>query len=184
MILHPREDWQLSSNPVTGPKLVNLGGYVDNVVHYPGAGPNADFTDPVKTLRAIQRDYTTNRNYSIGYSFAIDLEGEVWELRGTDITPAATAGYNTKGLATFFLVPGQQKANNKQVETFVELHWILEIRVAHSLGIYGHRNKGTTATVCPGTGIYEQLPLFRELVARPPVDKKPSPETLLAIGVI
>lgn len=164
MILHSRQEWQLSTNPVKGPAMPPLGSFVDNVCHYPGSPATTNFSNPVAMLRAIQSDYTRNRGYSIGYSFAIDLNGEVWELRGLDIKPAATAGYNDKGLATFFMVPGAPPANDKQIRAFVELHVdLLEKRTNKQLGIYGHGQRGTTPTPCPGAGIMEQLPTFRKL---------------------
>lgn len=174
MILHPRHEWQLPTQPVTGPKITDWSSFVDNVVHYPGSGPNANYNNPVATFRAIQADYLRTRGYSIGYSFGIDPKGEAWELRGLDIKPAATAGYNNQGLATFLLVPGVQPANEAQIATFVEIHLMMERKCGKDLGIFGHGQRGTTATPCPGAGIYGQLNLLRSSVQ---AAKTPIPDT-------
>ena len=155
MIIRPRRDWQAKTQPVTGPPYPGKS-IVDVVYHYPGM--QSTFADPVRSLRAMQADYLRNRGYSLGYSYGIDPTGTIWEIRGVDIRPAATAGYNDEGVAVLFMVTGQAPASDIQLTAAVDLHRWLEDRHHRVLGVTGHCFKGSTATVCPGAGIVAQLP--------------------------
>lgn len=168
MIYHKRSEWELPNQPVKGPAL-NPSGIVDMMYHYPGAKPLANFSDPIKALRNGQNSYLTDpkRGYSYGYNWVIDLNGEVWEVRGWDIQSAATGGYNGKSVATQFLVPGENPANEKQLAAAVELHLETERRFGKKLGVYGHYQKGTTVTPCPGNGIRSQLPELERRIHAP-----------------
>ena len=179
MILHPRQEWQTASQPVTGPKP-DYSKIVDHVIHYPGSPAGTTYNNPAQTLRNMQNSYLNDpdRGYSLGYSYVIDPKGEVWEVRGMDIKQAATRGYNDYSWATMFLVGGTASANSAQVNAFVELHRMMNAKIKRSLGIYGHGQKGTTPTPCPGAGIYSQIPMLRNLVnvePQPPIPPPPTP---------
>jgi hypothetical protein len=175
--IHPREDWQLASQPVTGPTYPST--IIEVVYHYPGASAGTSFAYPAARLRAMQSDYLRNRGYSLGYSYAIDPYGEAWEIRGVDIKPAATAGYNHAGCAVQFMVPGQQPASEVQIGAAVELHKWLEKHHGRSLGVTGHKFRGTTSTPCPGVGVTAQLGEIERRVryVPPPVPPPPAPPT-------
>lgn len=97
--LHSRETWQDPAQPVRGPQIapwsdIDLGV----IVHYTAdddlidgdPGEHADQLDDY--LRSIQNHYVTVRGYSIGYQWAVDWLGGVWELRGWDYHNAANLG--------------------------------------------------------------------------------------------
>lgn len=174
MIYKPRTAWQKPNQPVTGPSNVPFGQLKDVVYHYPGAGPSAaPWNFPVARLQAMQADYVSNRGYSLGYNWGIDLEGVIWEIRGFDIKCAATKGYNDFCVAIQFMLPGTQGANTKQLAAAVELHKEIERRAGHPLGVAGHFQRGTTATPCPGAGVIAQLPTIEQMVRfnpTPPVE--------------
>lgn len=168
MIYHPRTEWQTAAQPVTGP-ILDRAPLVDMVYHYPGSGPNAKYNNPVIVLRAMQNDYLTNRGYSLGYNWAIDPKGDIWEIRGFDIRSAATGGWNTQSVATMFLVPGIEQASRAQLDAAVELHKECNRRWTKALRTKGHFQCGTTATPCPGAGIKFQLPVINDMVYADPV---------------
>jgi len=174
--IHKRSEWQTSSQPVTGPAYPK-SRIRDVLYHYPGGGTLASYQNPVAKLRAMQNDYLTspNRGYSLGYNFCIDLVGEVWEVRGTDIKSAATGGYNDFSTAVQFFVPGVQPASLVQLTTAVELHKHLENFHGKELGVFGHFQKGTTTTPCPGEGIKLQLPTIETWVHGEPIPPIPPP---------
>lgn len=179
MIIHPRSEWEDPARPVnatyssgptppkgtliskgTGPKFPwnTLNGVV---IHYTAAPnlPDGDSGEPWSLipgyLRSIHRDYSSSRGYSIGYNFAIDGRGEVWELRGWDIKPAATLGHNDHLVAFLMLTDGQDPATPAQIASAKILRAEATARAKKTLTLGGHRDYA--ATQCPGNGIYAQI---------------------------
>jgi len=182
LVFHDRTEWQLATMPVTGPRYP-MSTIVDVLYHYPGGGSAGSFAMPIAKLRAMQADYVRNRDYSLGYNFCIDMKGEVWEVRGVDIKSAATAGYNDKSVAVQFFVPAQDPANDAQMATAIELHQWLENLHGRRLGVFGHYQKGTTATPCPGAGIKPQLPIIDQMAHKPKPPSPPPPGPTPTTGV-
>src|SRR5688572_28804942 len=93
--LHPRGDWQLPSQPVTGPSLDLLAlRYI--TIHYNGDTRDLDGADDVyqdddyaELLRVMQSSYLETRGYSLGYNSGIAPDGDEWEIRGLDLRSAA-----------------------------------------------------------------------------------------------
>jgi hypothetical protein len=118
---HPRSVWEDPARPVTGPAWVPR--LVDMIVpHYTAAidlidGDLGEFIDDLPAyLRAIQRDYVVTRGYSVGYWWAIDWLGGIWQLRGFDpytglggFKSAANAGHNDHTGPILFLVDGDDE---------------------------------------------------------------------------
>jgi hypothetical protein len=138
--------------PVVGPDMV-LSSVTMVPAHYTAASSVP--SDTASYLRAIQRDYTLNRGYSIGYNFAVDKTGQAWECRGFDIKCAANKGANDTTIAVLCLVDGAEAMNDAMCATFCALGAEAEQRCADSLLVVGHRDIGATA--CPGDGIYAQV---------------------------
>lgn len=150
--IRPRRDWQDPAQPVVGPAAV-LGAVTMLPAHYTAAATVPD--DTAAYLRSIQRDYTVNRGYSIGYNFAVDRAGVAWECRGFDIKCAANKGMNDVTLAILCLVDGAAAMSPVMVDTFRGLGAEAQRRVRADLLVVGHRDIGATA--CPGDGIYHQV---------------------------
>jgi hypothetical protein len=138
--------------PVVGPGML-LGSVTMVPAHYTAATTVP--TDTASYLRSIQRDYTLNRGYSIGYNFAVDQTGQAWECRGFDIKCAANKGANDTTIAVLCLVDGAEAMNTSMCLTFSALGAEAERRCGDSLLVVGHRDIGATA--CPGDGIYGQV---------------------------
>ena len=124
-------------------------------------------------LRSIQRDYTMNRGYSIGYNFAIDKEGLVWELRGFDIKCAANIRRNNETIAILCLVDGSQPMNSKMVASFKALGAEAQRRMDRQLTVVCHCDIGITA--CPGVGIVAQVKAGKLEPGDTPDPKPPIP---------
>jgi len=173
MELHPRSTWQLVSQPVVGPSCP-LADIVQVAIHYTAAArvdPNT-----ASYLRAIQRDYTVNRGYSIGYNFAVDQLGRTWELRGLDIKCAANKGRNHDTLAIICLVDGDNPATDRMVNTVREVVTLIRRHAPNARRIVGHRQIG--ATSCPGTGLFSQVisGMFEPTAQPPTPTPEPPPE--------
>jgi hypothetical protein len=162
---HPRSDW-VTTKPVTGP--APTWGKLDTAVpHYTAAsnlpsgdpGERSDDVGIAAYIRNIHHSYLAdpNRGYSIGYSFAIDWRGDVWELRGWTFKPAANLNHNDHTLPTLFLVDADDPANEAQLAAARWLFGDAETRVGRKLAIVGHGQLPGAATSCPGNGIKAQI---------------------------
>lgn len=152
MNIRPRTDWQDPKMPVVGPAM-RLREVAMVPAHYTAASTIP--SDTAAYLRSIQRDYTVNRGYSIGYNFAIDQAGVGWECRGFDIKCAANKGVNDVTIAILCLVDGAEAMNPAMVDTFNALAAEAQRLTSQELVVVGHRDIGATA--CPGDGIYRQV---------------------------
>src|SRR5688500_4228360 len=172
MQIHRREEWVNPAQPFTGvldgngemyhaPAFLGWSRIDDLVIHYPGA-TGAIGTDPVAVLRTMHNDYLMNRGYALGYGFAVDLAGEVWEVRGDTFTNAANlgdtahghVGWNNRSISVLILVSRQDAANAAQVKTTNALIDELERRNGGPLNLMWH-GLGQ-ATPCAGAGIIDQ----------------------------
>jgi hypothetical protein len=158
---HARSTWVHPAPPITGPAAVPASRIDTVVIHYPaGQTPDGDPTDRTEVaayLRAIQTDYETNRGYSIGYSFAIDWLGDVWECRGWDLKPAANAGHNDHTLPLLLIVDQDQPATDEQLQSAREYVAEQERRSGHPIVVTGHGQLPGAATACPGVGLRAQI---------------------------
>jgi hypothetical protein len=167
----PHTEWEDPKMPVKGP--VPTKSKITTIpAHYTAMAVVPDNTKVV--LRSIQRDYTVNRHYSIGYNFAIDKAGAVWECRGVKIKCAANVKCNDFTMAVLCLVDGSQPMNAKMVKSFKELGAYLQDYFGRSLQVVGHRDIGATA--CPGDGIYAQVKAGKLTPGTTPTPTPPKPQ--------
>lgn len=131
--VHVRETWEpdgfrlTESFTKTPGRRTNWSVADTTAAHYTSAinlpdGDPGEILNGVDGIRALlartQIDYYTNRTgggytrksdgrffpgYAIGYNFAVDWLGGVWELRGWDFSPAATSKHNGHTLAVLLL---------------------------------------------------------------------------------
>jgi hypothetical protein len=182
MKLHGRSTWVDPRYPVTGSRAVDWPRIDTTVIHYTAdddlidGDPGEHADDLPGYLRAIQRDYTTRRGYSIGYNFAVDWLGAAWELRGFDYRCAANAGHNDHTLAILMLVDGGDQATVYAVGAVRELVGSFERIAQRTLTITGHGQLPGAATGCPGRGLREQIAagVFSPRY-RPPAPSEPLP---------
>lgn len=190
-VLHRRSVWEDPKRPVlpTAAQSAALGysvppainwRRVDTVaIHYTAADdlidgdPGEHAEDLPAYLRAIQRDYSTNRKptpYSVGYNVAVDWLGGVWELRGWDLKCAANKGHNEHTWAVLVLVDGASPATDEQA---AGIRWAIgraeEEKASATSGlvipfaIMGHGELAATdddptnGTACPGDGLLMQI---------------------------
>jgi hypothetical protein len=156
--------------PVKGPQMT-LRTTTMIPAHYTAASKIP--SDTASYLRSIQRDYTLNRGYSIGYNFAIDKQGVAWECRGWDIRCAANKGVNETTIAILCLVDGANAMNDAMVRTFKELAGEAQRRTVQELVVVGHRDIGSTS--CPGDGIYAQVKTGKLDPGEAPKPQPPTP---------
>lgn len=176
MTYHARSTWVHPAPPIIGPKMPPWADIDTIVLHHPaGNTPDGDPADTTvdRFLRSIQIAWERDRDYSIGYSFGFDAWGDVWELRGWDIKPAATLGHNGHTLAFLLIVDEGAECTEAQLESVRAYVLEAERRRGAPMRIAGHHE--FAATACPGAGVRRQLAagLFRPQAPAP----TPTPPT-------
>lgn len=175
---HPRSTWENPALPVNHPGVyrppaLDLARIDTIVYHYTGSDdlidgdPGEHASDLPGYLRAIQADYRRRLGFSIGYSWAIDWLGGVWELRGFDYRAAATGGRkstrdgsinpetNRRTLAFLCLVDGSDPLTPQAARSARLLTAEAERRTGRRLDITAHSDHDYTA--CCGDGIRHQI---------------------------
>ena len=169
MTIIPRTAWEDPAVPVSGP-VAQLGVVSAIVWHYPGGNTGTLETDGQKAayLRAEQRDYVSNRGYSLGYNWTIFPDGSCWEARGLLYQSAAngSTSWNEHGFACQFATPTvQSDLTAAQIKAAQELTAYVEAAVHRPVGQWCHRDvrsqvwpaiasPGKWTTSCPGDLIY------------------------------
>lgn len=188
---HPRSEWEEDGYrmgldfhrepPAFVPRNVTRGA-----IHYSAAlnlpdGDIGEFDYQIGPwLRAVQRDYLEHREdggyrrtkdglwfpgYPIGYSFAFDWLGGIWELRGFDYLPAATNQHNTYTVACLMLTDRYDEATPlawRSVRAVLRDARRRSGRADFANRPWGHGefklNTGTgTPTACPGDANLRQV---------------------------
>jgi hypothetical protein len=188
---HPRSTWEDPSLPVNQPGVYTPPAHdldlVDTIVsHYTAdddlidGDPGEHAEDLPGYLRAIQRDYRNRHSFSIGYSWAVDWLGGVWELRGWEYRPAATGGkkvgggVNQRSFAVLCLVDGNDPLTVPYaVGAFRRIVAEVEARCARSVHIGSHDEYDWTG--CTGDGIRAQI--AAGLLRPPTTDPEEPPMT-------
>lgn len=118
--------------------------------------------DAAANLRAIMEFHTSappkGRGWAdIGYHFAIDPAGRVWELRSVKFQGAHVKNHNAGNLGVVCL--GNFDLHPLPQEQFAALRKLVAMagRRCGVLRIYGHRDLADNATSCPGAYLWSQL---------------------------
>lgn len=172
--VHTRESWQDPKFPVFGP-LDDPSNNVTAVIHYTAdddlidGDPGEHADDLPAYLRAMQRSYVLNRGHSLGYLWAVDWLGGIWQIRGWEYQSAANKGENATTWPILVLVDGDDPATPEAIESIRLLIAEAGRRAGSPLFIKGHRDIGATA--CPGAGLYAQIKagLFSPRPTPPPI---------------
>lgn len=117
--------------------------------HFHGTSPAAT----VARLRKIQRYHIDDQGWAdIGYHFAIDRRGEVWEARELRWQGAHAKPHNEGNVGVVLL--GNFEVQTPSREQLLELSRFVRTlrgRLGVAEGrVYGHRELPMTATECPG----------------------------------
>ena len=173
--VHERSVWMDPAFPITGP-ATQWARIDTNVAHYTAADdlidgdPGEHASDLPAYLRAIQRSYVTNRGYSVGYWFAVDWLGGVWQLRGFEFMSAANKGWNERTAPVLFLVDGADRLTREAALSGAYGYREVERRALRIIGSpRPHSAIGSTS--CPGDGIRRDI--AEGLLE--PIDPPPTP---------
>lgn len=145
--------------------MIPLGDCTAITVHhsgFPEGFTSTALADAAANLRVIMKFHTSapprGRGWAdIGYHFAIDPAGRVWELRSIKFQGAHVKNHNAGNMGVVCLgnfdvhpVPQSQLTALRQFAAMVE-------RLCGELRIFGHRDVADNATSCPGEDLWLQL---------------------------
>ena len=166
MIIHPRTLIEQPGYPIHGP-LMNYAAVDTVVIHYtaddelPDGDPGELIEDVAPYLQAINRMYwhKTPTGYAIGYNFASDWLGGIWELRGLNYKCAANKDHNEHTVAVLMLTDGTEPPTEPARAAVRELIALVESTVGRQVTILGHDELRDPhhPTGCPGAGNLEVL---------------------------
>lgn len=194
-VVHVREVWQDPDLPVTGPAAPPASNITQQVAHYTAdddlidGDPGENIFQMPAYLRSMQAAYERERDYSLGYCWAIDWLGGLWEIRGFDIANAANKGDSRKTGTTrnanswtysvLCLVDGNDGMTPAMLSTFRALGWEMSRRAGRLMAVITHQQLDFTN--CAGSGINNQVWSGQATPALPviPPDPAPAKETIM-----
>lgn len=125
-------------------------------VHH-SASPTIIGDNIPEVLRNTQSYHVRNRGWSdIGYNYAVDPLGDLWELRGLTRTGAHSKSFNGTHLGVVLLgnfeiqIPTRQAL--RTLDQFIA--WLGAVH-GEPIPVVGHRDQGSTA--CPGENLYDLI---------------------------
>jgi hypothetical protein len=153
----PRSAWTTTArggSTLTGTKLIGCS------IHYPASSTPINATNQEQIAERIRawRNYHVNvRGWSdIGYQVGGDQAGRVWDLRGIDRVPAATASQdnpdaNHEWGAFLFMIGNSEQPSPALIEAYRDwrhTRWLT--RWPGRTQIRGHGQVPGASTECPG----------------------------------
>jgi hypothetical protein len=128
-------------------------------VHHVGKSKNYDVARPtvIRDLDGIITEHM-DRNYGdIGYHFAVDYAGRLWEARSLAYEGAHVAGQNDRNIGIVCM--GNFEVQKPSEEQLITVEQIVEVLTEHysikRSGIFGHCDLGPSA--CPGDNLYPSV---------------------------
>ena len=113
------------------------------------------------TAEDITRWHTENNGWDfVGYHFIVESNGKVVPGRDLDMTGAHAKGANGDSVGICLVGSNdvsEETWTQQQIDATNELVGALRRVLGVPLTIHGHRDVGTTVTLCPGVDVVEVL---------------------------
>jgi hypothetical protein len=153
-------------------------------VHWPGSTTDRYGSLPesavIRLLNGWRDFHVNGRGWSdIGYNYAIDPDGRIWELRGMNRIGAHSASdenpdANDNFVGVLFILGDREQVPSVMIQAFRWLRERILNRFPKGKQVKGHREVPGAQTTCPGEQVMEIMAqLDDEFV---PVPDKPEPE--------
>ncbi|MCY4726688.1 N-acetylmuramoyl-L-alanine amidase [Nocardioides sp. STR2] len=175
-----RSEWTTARNGRLGRPLLT-SRVVGIAVHYPAAGDA-----PLNGLSKAQvaqrlrgwRDFHVRKGWAdIGYNFAIDGSGRVWNLTGFNIGAHANAIGNPTRVGVLFVIGNNEQPSEEAIDAFLKLRQHILGTFKNATKVEGHQQVPGNSTACPGGPLMAAIRAGR-LVGLPtvvrPVDNRPA----------
>jgi hypothetical protein len=146
------------------PNCKSFTGVRRATIHHT-AGPNDDTTSANAQMRQIQSFHMNTRGWcDVGYNFLVSRDGKILEGRGYGVLGAHTADANGDNMGISFIgtytsatPPEAQFVAAAKVLRYLKDRAGTPLSRSGDNGVKGHRQRGTTATSCPGDKLYSML---------------------------
>lgn len=181
----PRKEWTTGRTGSNG----TYGKVTAVTCHWPADGVKSHSSSKAhikKALQGYRRFHVNSRGWiDIGYNFAIDPAGRVWELRGMRNVGAHAASNanpraNTTRVGVLFIVGSNQQVTDKMWDAFLGLRAaILKVHPS-ATKIEGHQQVPGAATSCPGPAVMARV--RGGAVSKPAPKPKPKPKPKPSTG--
>jgi hypothetical protein len=178
MVIFPASSWGRKVNG--NPARFNARAVDELTVHYTGAprvmigkGEVAGY------LKRIERQHQGRNSSTIGYNFAIDKWGQIWELRGLTYRNAANGNVSSnKTTVSVLLLVGvnDNEPTPEMVGALQELYQLLSVLLGRPLHVRPHQYHKPTA--CPGPNV---LALINAGIIQQAAPQPPAPEEKLVV---
>jgi peptidoglycan hydrolase-like protein with peptidoglycan-binding domain len=158
----PMSEYLSRSAWTTAPSSSNgsWGDVVGIALHYPADGNVIIGAASAETIAAKLRGYRdfhvkSRRWGDIGYNFAIDQAGRIWELRGlgnvgSHCASASNKNANTRYVGVLFLVGNSEPVSDAAVAAFRDLRARVLAWRPRAVAVTGHGQVPGASTSCPG----------------------------------
>lgn len=124
-------------------------------IHYPADGAvtlcGLTEDDVAQRLRAY-RDHHISANgwLDIGYNYAIDGSGRIWDLTGDHVGAHAGPAGNPTSIGVLLLVGDEESPSPAMVASFTDLRAAKLAQYPRAVNVQGHQQVRGASTACPG----------------------------------
>jgi hypothetical protein len=125
------------------------------IIHHSVTAEGTTEASVSSILRTIDGFHRRKGWGGIGYNFAVDHAGRVYEARGRDIIGVHAAGSNTANFGICFIGNSDKKLTPKAVAAIAKLVENLQNAAGKNLKVQGHRDVNSTG--CPGSKLYTEI---------------------------
>jgi hypothetical protein len=134
---------------------VSAGARIGVVIHHSVTGEGTTQESVSSILRGID-DFHRRKGWGgIGYNFAVDHRGRIYEARGMDVVGVHASGSNTGHYGICFIGNSDKHITAAAVNAIQELVNYLQIHSKKKLRVVGHRDVNQTG--CPGSKLYTRI---------------------------
>jgi hypothetical protein len=125
------------------------------IIHHSVTAQGTDQASVGSILRTIDKFHRSKGWGGIGYNFAVDHAGRVYEARGRDVIGVHAAGSNTANFGICFIGNSDKKVSDKAVAAIAKLVEDLQNASGKKLRVQGHRQVNSTG--CPGSKLFAEI---------------------------
>lgn len=130
-------------------------------IHYPADGPviyTSLTKDQVAARLRAYRNHHLDRGWAdIGYNYAIDQIGRVWNLTGDTIGAHAGSEGNPTSLGVLFVIGNNERPTSAAITAFKELRALKLKSFPGAVKVQGHQQVPGNQTACPGVPLMELI---------------------------
>ncbi|GAA4680595.1 N-acetylmuramoyl-L-alanine amidase [Nocardioides nanhaiensis] len=174
----PRSAWTSTRNGRAGRPL-SKSRVVGIACHYPAAG-NVRLAGLSQSAVANRlrgwRSYHVSKGWAdIGYNFALDGSGRVWDLTGFNVGAHAGTIGNPSRVGVLFVLGNDEEPPEAMVDAFRELRAHIRRTFPSANLVQGHQQVPGNSTACPGKPVMRAITSGRLTAAHAATPPKPQP---------